>query len=138
MAKAASPIRLQQDLMDKAIIEAELFNRSAAEQVEYWAGIGRRLSHVVESDTLLSISAGLATVHVEPVETQPVNPLSVFKNMEKQRKKGALTEMIKSEGQPRYQASEQHPGHLERIEANGQVVVGLFQNGEFTPVSVSK
>jgi len=34
MAKAASPIRLQQDLMDKAIIEAELFNRSAAGQVE--------------------------------------------------------------------------------------------------------
>ena len=82
MAKAASPIRLQQELMDNASVEGKLFNRSAAEQVEYWASIGRRLSNVVASDTLLSISAGLATVHVESVETRPIDPDIIFGNLE--------------------------------------------------------
>lgn len=135
MAKAASPIRLQQDLMDNAKVEGELFNRSTAEQVEYWAGIGRRLSSVVESDTLLSISAGLATVHVEPVQTLPIEPESVFTNLEQQRENGVLTEMIKHGGQPRYQASAQQPGHLERIESDGKVVLGRFNNGVFIPVT---
>ena len=134
MAKAASPIRLQQGLMDNATVEGQLFNRSAAEQVEYWAGIGRRLSNLVESDTLLSISAGLATVHVEPVETQPIDPDMVFNNLEQQRESGALAEMIKH-GQPRYQASVQHPGYLECIDTNGHVVLGSFKDGAFTPVS---
>ncbi len=138
MAKAASPIRLQQDLMDNATVEGELFNRSTAEQVEYWASIGRRLSNVVESDTLLSISAGLATVHVEPVQTRPIEPESVFYTLERQRKSGALTEMIKQGGHTRYQASNQHPGYLECIEPDGQVILGQFSNGVFTPVSVAK
>ena len=138
MAKAASPIRLQQDLMDNATVEGELFNRSAAEQVEYWAGIGRRLSNVVESDTLLSISAGLAKVHVEPVHTQAVDPESVFNTLEQQRESRALTEMIKQGGHPRYQASNEHPGYLERIEPNGQVILGQFSNGVFTQLSVTQ
>jgi hypothetical protein len=137
MVKAASPIRLQQDLMDNATVEGQLFNRSAAEQIEYWAGIGRRLSNVVASDTLLSISAGLATVHVETIDTQPIDPGIVFNNLEQQRDSGALAEMIKH-GQPRYQASVQHPAYLERIDAKGQVVIGKFKNGEFTPVSAQK
>ena len=138
MAKAASPIRLQQDLMDNATVEGELFNRSAAEQVEYWAGIGRRLSNVIESDTLLSISAGLVTVNVEPVQTQSIEPEGVFNRLEKQRKSGALTEMIKQARQPRYQASNEFPGYLECIESDGQVVIGEFTNGAFKQVFVTK
>jgi len=134
MAKASSPIRLQKDLMDNATVEGELFNRSAAEQVEYWAGIGRRLSNVVESDTLLSISAGLVTVHIKPVVTQPVDADNVFESMQQQRKSGVLTEMIKQGGQPRYQASAEHPGYLERIDGDGEVIVGQFEQGIFTPV----
>ena len=137
MAKAASPIRLQQNLMDNAVVEGQLFNRSATEQVEYWADIGRRLSNIVASDTLLSISAGLATVHVEPVETRPIDPDIVFDNLERQRESGVLTEMIKH-GQPRYQASVQHPGYLERIDASGEVALGNFKDGVFTSVPVKK
>ncbi len=137
MAKAASPIRLQQDLMDNAAVEGQLFKRSATEQVEYWADIGRRLSNLVASDTLLAISAGLATVHVEPVVTRPIDPDIVFNNLEQQRESGVLTEMIKH-GQPRYQASVQHPGYLERIDASGVAVPGSFKDGVFAPVTTKK
>lgn len=132
MAKAASPIRLQQALMDNATVEGQLSNRSATEQVEYWAGIGRRLANIVASDTLLSISAGLATVHVEPVDTQPIDADVVFDGLEQKREKGVLAEMI-NHGQLRYQASISQPGYLERIEADGKITVGHFKEGVFMP-----
>jgi ParD-like antitoxin of type II ParDE toxin-antitoxin system len=40
MAKAASPIRLQTELMQQAEPTAKRFHRSSAEQIEYWADLG--------------------------------------------------------------------------------------------------
>ncbi|MCB1936185.1 MAG: hypothetical protein KDF59_09600, partial [Nitrosomonas sp.] len=37
MAKSASPIRLQEELMKAAELTASRFHRSTAEQIEYWA-----------------------------------------------------------------------------------------------------
>ena len=36
MAKAISPIRLQNELMESAKVVGALMHRSAAEQIEYW------------------------------------------------------------------------------------------------------
>lgn len=44
MAKAKSPIRLDQSLMDSAASVAKVAHRSAAEQIELWADIGRTLT----------------------------------------------------------------------------------------------
>ncbi|MCF8003822.1 MAG: ParD-like family protein [Chromatiaceae bacterium] len=37
MRKSASPIRLQEDLMQSASLAGSQLHRSAAEQIEYWA-----------------------------------------------------------------------------------------------------
>lgn len=133
MAKAASPIRLQQDLMDQASMEGKLNHRSAAEQAEYWMDIGRRISRLIKPETLLSISAGLATIHVEPVKTKAVSPETIFNNLERQRNEKMLNAMVTGAKQ-RYQASTQFPGFLERIE-DELVTVGQFKDGEFVPTS---
>ncbi|MCK5666750.1 MAG: hypothetical protein KAI17_24840, partial [Thiotrichaceae bacterium] len=39
MAKALSPVRLQDDLMKAAKLTGDRFHRSTAEQIEYWADI---------------------------------------------------------------------------------------------------
>ena len=62
MAKAASPIRFQQDLMQAAESTAKRFHRSTAEQIEYWAELGRSVSSTLDPDILLSIKAGLAKI----------------------------------------------------------------------------
>ena len=46
--------------------------------------------------------------------------------------------MIKEGAHPRYQASPQHPCYLERIEADGRVILGQFSNGVFIPESTTK
>lgn len=48
MAKAASPVRLQKSLVDAATVAGQQFNRSTAEQIEYWADLGRRVAAVLD------------------------------------------------------------------------------------------
>ena len=130
MAKAASPVRLEQSLMEAATVSGSLLHRSAAEQVEYWADIGRKVSNVITPDTLLAIKSGLLRIRVEEVEPIRLNPDDVFANLDRDRSSGALSEAIQS-NTIRYQASKTHPGMLEQIHPDGTSIIGQFKNGQF-------
>jgi len=132
MAKAASPIRLQKDLMDDAALTGKRYHRSAAEQVEYWASIGRRVSDVIEPDTLLAIAAGLVRVQVKPVYGQAIDPEQVFQKLERERKRGLLSDKVTS-SPVKYQASSDYPGYLELIDENHNITIGQFKEGKFIP-----
>jgi len=108
MAKAISPVRLQDDLMQAAKLTGDRFHCSTAEQIEYWADIGRKVSKVLDPD-------------------------DVFNFLETQRQQGALTQSLTS-SVIKYQSSLVHPGYLERIDQKGNVSVGQFENGEFVTV----
>jgi len=133
MAKALSPVRLQDDLMQAAKLTGDRFHRSTAEQIEYWADIGRKVSKVLDPDTLISISTGLTQVKVEPIYGAPIDPDDVFNSLEAQRQQGTLTQVVTS-STIKYQSSLVHPRYLERIDQQGNVSVGQFQNGEFVTV----
>lgn len=137
MAKAASPIRLQQDLMQAATVAGEQLHRSTAEQIEYWASIGRSVSAVVDPDSLLAISAGLARLKIEAVAVPEINPDDVFASMETKRQAGSLAASV-SASAVRYQASVTYPGQLEQVQEDGTIVVGQFCGGVFTPVVTNK
>jgi len=89
MAKAVSPVRLQDDLMQAAKLTGDRFHRSTAEQIEYWADIGRKVSKVLDPDTLISISTGLTQLKVEPIYGKPIDPDDAFNLLETQRRQGA-------------------------------------------------
>lgn len=133
MAKAASPVRLQADLMAAASTAGGLLHRSAAEQIEHWADLGRRIAGKISPEAILEITAGLATIKVEQVVAQPIDPDAVFAALEVSRESGALASQV-TESKVRYQASAIHAGMLERVAANGDVVTGQFKNGVFTPL----
>jgi len=130
MAKASSPIRLQQDLMQQAESTARRFHRSTAEQIEYWAELGRSVASTLDPDVVLSIQAGLSRLHVEPVIAQPIDPDEVFMSLEEQRESGTLQRNV-TNSPIRYQASLSQQGLLERVDQQGKVTTGEFQNGEF-------
>ncbi len=130
MAKAASPIRLQEDLMKAAAVTAKRFHRSTAEQIEYWAEMGRNVSKILNPDDLLSVSTGLAKIRVEPVHSAPVDPDEVFQSLEDERVSGALSQTVTNSAL-KYQRSSIHPGCLEQIDLEGCVRIGKFQDGVF-------
>lgn len=133
MAKAASPVRLQSELMEAAAVAGERLHRSAAEQVEYWASLGRQIAAFVDPDALLKVGAGLARLKVEPATANPIDPDAIFAAIEADRRSGELPKKVTTAA-IRYQASVTHPGYLEQIDENGVRSVGTFRSGVFTPI----
>ena len=132
MAKSPSPVRLQEELMQSATQAGARHHRSAAEQIEYWAALGRQVCRFVDPDSLLDVQAGLARLQVEPVVAQPVAPEAVFAAIERTRQSGELPHLV-SHAAIRYQASASQPGALECIAADGSRTTGSFRNGIFIP-----
>jgi hypothetical protein len=134
MAKAASPIRLQKDIMQAAILAGKRNHRSTTEQIEYWAEMGRKVAAFLNPDDLLSVSAGLARIRLEPVFVEPIDAQEVFCELETERDNGSLSQTV-TRSPVRYQVSPLHPGYLEQIGSNGERTTGTFENGEFIAVS---
>lgn len=130
MAKAASPVRLEKELMQAAALAGSTLHRSAAEQIEYWADLGRKVAKVLTPDDLLAVSAGLARISLQANSGEPLDVDSVFATLEEQRESGALSEAIQSNS-VRYQASSSNPGLLEQVHPDGSVLLGQFANGQF-------
>lgn len=133
MPKAASPVRLQEELMESARVSGSVQHRSAAEQIEYWADIGRKVSKTIDPDTLLAIEAGLVRIVVEQVQSEAVDTESVFAALDADRKSGKLASAVAEKSPIRYQASSIKPGLLEQVDSEGNSIVGQFIDGEFVP-----
>lgn len=131
MAKAASPVRLEENLMKAATTAGHTLHRSAAEQVEYWADIGRKVADVVDPNKLLAIKAGFSRIKIEDTPSVSIDPDAIFDALDRDRESGALAESM-STGALRYQSSADHPGKLEACYPDGRVVVGMFKDGKFT------
>ncbi len=129
MAKHTA-IRLENSLMIAAKNAALVNKRTAVEQIEYWAELGRNVARYVDPEALIACSSGLAQLRVEKVDANPVDPMAVFDSLELQRESGELAQAITTTA-VRYQASNDYPGMLEKIDAKGKVKVGTFKNGEF-------
>lgn len=133
MAKASSPIRLQDDLMKAAAAVGQQMHRSASEQIEYWASLGRTLSNVIDPGKLMDVIAGLATIEVRAIENVTVEFDDVFAELEADRQTGVLSTKVANPNSVRYQACASKPGLLERIDPDGTVTIGQFKMGNFIP-----
>lgn len=138
MAKSASPIRLQEDLMKLAAVTGKRYHRSTAEQIEYWAAMGRNVSAMLNPDDLLSVSTGLATIKVVPIHSEPVDSAEVFQGLEDQRSTYKALPQAVTSSLVKYQVSLTHPGYLEQIDSSGEVKTGKFHNGEFAEINTPK
>jgi len=130
MAKAASPIRLQDALMKSASATAKRYHRSTAEQIEYWADIGRQTSHLLNPDKLIEVLSGISKLSITPISDISVNAESIFKQLEVDRASGLLKKQV-SNNQVRYQVCESHPQYLEQINPDGSITIGQFKEGIF-------
>lgn len=116
--------------MKAAAVAGSALHRSAAEQIEYWADIGRKVSKRINLETLLEVEAGLAKITVEKTSPVTIDPDQVFAALDRNRESGALSEAVAA-GRIRYQASRTQPGLLEQVHPDGVVVTGQFEHGLF-------
>ncbi len=103
MPKSASPVRLQQELMQQATLTGARHHRSAAEQIEDWGTLGQQVARVLDPGKLLDVFTGLSALKVVPIATSAVDPEQAFAALEQQRRSGQLSQSV-SGTSLRYQA----------------------------------
>ena len=136
MAKHSSPIRLEKNLMSAAQNAALLHKRTASEQIEYWADLGKSVSKIIDPETLIAVRSGLAKLTVERVNAEIIDPEDVFGQLERQRTLGELSHKVTS-ASFKYQASKEHPGLLDQVDSQGNHTAGNFNNGRFVALDLS-
>lgn len=123
-------IRLDQDLVTAAKTEGALNTRSAPEQIQFWARIGKAIQGSLTSNDLLSLIAGTVNVKLVPKEAPYIDPMSILD----EPNAGAAnhrTQVLAMKPGYAYQASSLHPGKLEKVYPDGRIEFGLFENGQF-------
>ena len=55
----SQPVRLSDDLVLDARLAGEVLKRSIAEQVEFWAFLGRSIEHLLQGDQVLALAGKL-------------------------------------------------------------------------------
>ena len=127
-------MRLNDELVHEAEAEALIHKRTAPKQIEYWAQIGKSVARNATASDLLALMQGFARVQVKHNPSVPVNPDEVFAAVEQARQDGSLSRAV-NRAQVRYEASQTHPGMLDRVLSNGHRDTGHFRHGEFSPAT---
>lgn len=133
----ASPLRVSEELVRLARTEAALQKRTVPRQIEFWAELGRRIEGALDATDVIAICQGLATLHVSPAESAPVEPDEVFAELDRDRRDGRLAEAVTT-AVPYYEASRSRPGLLDRVYPDGRRETGMFRGGEFEPMPDAK
>jgi len=128
----STPLRVNDSLFKEAETEASFMHRSTAKQVEFWAELGRRVAQSVTPADMLALMQGIAKVHVDLPESQPINPEQVFSAVEAAGSSGELGRQI-THGGLYYEASKSRPGMLDRVLPDGTRQTGHFESGLFVP-----
>lgn len=130
MAKSNSPIRLDDGLMSEAKTAAKLHKRSPAEQIEYWASIGRSMAKIIDPEALIRVKSGASKIRIEATDAKPLDVDDVFASLDEQRESGVLSSLVRKSSFV-YRAHGDSTGQLEQIDQAGNVKVGSFENGAF-------
>ena len=124
----SQPVKLSDALVLDARLAGEIVERSIAGQVEFWARIGRAVEPLLNGEQVLALCRNGA-----------VRPLSeCVKSADSAEGRARVSNVLKAQPFPHYEAHPKKRGLLIRIDANGKRTVGRFVNRQFQAVRLSK
>lgn len=127
----AGPMRLSEDLVNAAQREALIQKRSTPKQIEYWAELGRTVERLITLDDVVSILQGFKKIKLETVESKPVDPDTVFRSFENQRKNKKIVKKLTA-ADFYFEPSLIRPGMLDKVDSvTGNRQTGTFKDGMF-------
>jgi len=117
----SQPVKLSDALVLDARLAGEVFERSIAGQVEFWARLGRAVEPLLQGDQALALCRNAS-----------VRPLSACLNsVDSPEGRRRVGEFLQSQPYPHYEPAADSPGLLVRIEADGKRTLGRFVNRQF-------
>lgn len=128
MTEHSSSIRLNANLVSSAAIVAKSANRSCAQQIEFWAELGKKLSgHLTEQEAVKFLS-GQTNVVMKVQTTYSFDAKALAKTVQNDE---ALSDDLLNNGHTLYSASPNGSDLLIASFPDGTVKEGHFKNGEF-------
>lgn len=128
MKSSGAAVRLDPALMQQAAEEGARQHRTAPKQIEYWAALGKAFDGVLSREDAIGLRVGL--LRLQAAASPRIDPETVSNAVEISR---AQLSGLVTRARIAYQVSEQYPGYLEQVHADGRVVVGQYENGSFHP-----
>ena len=115
----SQPVRLSDELVLEARLTGEALKRSIADQIEFWASLGRSLDPLLKGDQVLALQ-----------KAGKVRPLSeCLREVDTPEGRKRLAAYLEQQPFPHYEAV---PGRkLVRVETGGKRVNGRFVGRQF-------
>jgi len=117
-------------LYQEAEAHGSLLYRSAAQQIEYWAKLGKRIEEDASTSDLQALLAGIANIQFEIPPMKAIEPMSVMTDVDQKISAGQFSQSI-TRHSLYYEASKERPGLLDQVMPDGTRKTGHFKNGEF-------
>lgn len=118
------PIDLSDELVCDARLMAEASERSIANQIEFWAELGRALEPLLRGDRVIALrQSGAGRSLSEAV-----------REVTSEQGQNRVHSYLLTRPYPRFEAVTGSPDLLRKIEADGSVIVGKFVNRVFEPI----
>jgi len=102
-------------------------------QIEYWASLGPVIEEYLTPKDVDALFTGRAEVDIEQKLSRPENLSAIFGQLESDRKSGELQKKVVT-AKEWFEISNDHPGHLVKVKADGSRTLGKFEDGEFKSV----
>jgi hypothetical protein len=119
------PVQISDQLLLDVRRAAEISERSIAEQIEFWAQLGRAIEPLLEGSRALALKRAGTVV-----------PLSeCFASVDSDAGRRRVAKFLESGPFPHFEAIPESNGVLVRIDADGARTVGRFVGREFRPLS---
>ena len=130
------PVKLSDELVLAARMEAEATDRTITSQIEHWAKLGRaaevELSYgeVVKLKLAHTGAAGRAKSAAK-APASGVELRARLESVAQSEERSSVLDALRAQGRPVYEATPDYPGFVTRIDPDGKRTVGRFESRQF-------
>ena len=129
------PVKLSDELVLAARMEAEATDRTITSQIEHWAKLGR----AAEAELSYGEVVKLKLAHTGAKVAKSAAKTSVtgaqlrarLESVAQSAERSSVLDALRAQGRPVYEATPDHPGFVTRIDPDGKRTVGRFESRQF-------
>lgn len=126
------PVKLSDELVLAARMEAEATDRTITSQIEHWAKLGRAAEAQLSYGEVVQLKLGAAAAGAAgnpPARATALSRLESVAHGETGR--DSVLAALRAQGRPVYEAAPDQPGFVVRVDPDGTRTVGRFEGRQF-------
>jgi hypothetical protein len=125
------PVKLSDELVIAARIEAQATERTITSQIEHWAKLGRAAEASLSYGEVVQLKLAKPTAGAVAEGIKRDVLRARLEAIAKSPERSSVLAALQAQGRPIYEAAPEHPGFVVRIDHRGKRVLGRFEGRQF-------